>query len=85
MANPVLELYFFHSCPYCQIVLRAINKLKIKVTLLDIHKDSAALKKLLDDTGRKTVPCLYVDGEPMHESGDIVNYLEKNQDNLAKN
>jgi glutaredoxin len=72
-----LELYFFPECPYCQIVLSAlkVTGLEQKVTYLDIHDDAKAKAKLVKDTGRGTVPCLYVDGKPMHESRDIANWL----------
>jgi glutaredoxin 3 len=74
-----LELYFFHSCPYCQIVLSSIkeNKLEDKVTLVDIHQDASKKQKLIQDTGRGTVPCLYIDGKPMHESREIAQWLKK--------
>ena len=81
---PHLEYYYFDSCPFCQFVLRAIKTLKIKVDYKNIHEDRAAYEKLLADTGRGTVPCLYIDGKPMHESSDILNWLEANKDQLEK-
>ncbi|MCB9060032.1 MAG: glutathione S-transferase N-terminal domain-containing protein [Halobacteriovoraceae bacterium] len=84
MNYPILSLYYFESCPFCQIVLAAIKDLSIKVELRDIRKDELHSKKLLNDTGRQTVPCLYIDNKPMFESRDIVNWLQKNQSNLEK-
>jgi glutaredoxin 2 len=81
MSNkPTLELYYFDSCPYCQRVLTAIKKNKIKVSYLDINN----MQKLMMITGKKTVPCLFIDGDPMHESLEIVAWLEKNLDRLEK-
>ncbi len=73
-----LELYFFEACPYCQIVLTALKETKLEgqVTMYDVHKDAAKKQKLIQDTGRGTVPCLYIDGKPMHESRDIANWLK---------
>jgi glutaredoxin 3 len=81
-----LELYFFPQCPYCQIVLSALKTsgLEDKVTYKDIHQDAEAKKKLVADTGRGTVPCLYIDGKPMHESRDIANWLYKHAEELKK-
>jgi glutaredoxin 3 len=31
-------------------------------------------------TGRSTVPCLYIDGNPLFESRDILAWLENNKD-----
>jgi len=73
-----LVLYYFPSCPYCQYVLEVIEKHQIKVQLNNIHEGETHLKKLVADTGRRTVPCLYIDGVPMHESGDIMMWLESN-------
>lgn len=80
-----LEFYYFAACPYCQIVMEVIDRLNLKVTYKDISRDQGALSNLVNDTGRRTVPCLYIDDKPMHESRDIANWLEKNQSNLEKN
>jgi glutaredoxin len=74
-----LELYYFPQCPYCQIVLSAlrVTGLENEVTFYDIHDEPARRQKLLQDTGRATVPCLYIDGKPMHESRDIADWLHR--------
>lgn len=79
MIEKKLELYYFDACPYCQIVLSAIKETKLqnKVTLLDTRQDPKRREKLIADTGRGTVPCLYIDDKPMHESRDIANWLHK--------
>ena len=80
-----LKLYYFLSCPFCQFVLHEIDKLKIKVELIDIHQDNEAREYLFQITGRYTVPCLFIDDTPMHESRDIINWLNSNKDNLLTN
>jgi glutaredoxin len=62
-----------------------ITKNNIKVNYKDIYEDTNNMQKLMYITGRKTVPCLFIDGDPMHESSDIVAWLEKNLDKLEKN
>ncbi len=79
-----LDLYYFDSCPYCQRVLRVIDELKIKVNYIDIYDNTANMQKLMAITGRKTVPCLFIDGTPMHESSDIMDWLRANEDQLEK-
>ena len=83
MAN--LELFYFDSCPFCQHVLMVINQLDLKVTLSDIMNSIEKRSQLINDTGRKTVPCLYIDGRPMFESQDIIKWLKDNVNNLEKN
>lgn len=81
---PELDFYYFDACPYCQRVINVIKKNKIKVNWIDIHADMNSLQKLIQITGKKTVPCLFIDGDPMHESLDIMAWLEKNLDRLTK-
>lgn len=66
------------------MVSRVIDKHNIKVNYCDIYASKEHLEKLESDTGRRTVPCLYIDGKPMHESADIIAWLESNLDNLEK-
>jgi len=79
-----LFLYFFPGCPYCDLVTDTIDRLGLEIPLINIKQDKQAEKKLILETGRKTVPCLYINGRPMHESRDIVAWLEKNQSTISK-
>lgn len=79
--NHILKLYFFPTCPYCQRVLEVIKEEKREVLLIDIQKNFEGLQKLLKDTGRQTVPCLYIDEKPLFESQEIINWLLKNKQN----
>ncbi len=70
-----LVLYQFDACPWCQIVLRAIDQLAVDVTLRDTRRDPDAARAHRETTGRTQVPCLYIDGQPLFESADIVEWL----------
>jgi glutathione S-transferase len=74
-----LELYYFPQCPYCQLVLSTMRTtgLDSEVALYDINDEPHYRQQLLKDTGRGTVPCLYIDGKPMHESKEIANWLHQ--------
>ncbi|PIP96777.1 MAG: glutaredoxin [Bdellovibrio sp. CG12_big_fil_rev_8_21_14_0_65_39_13] len=82
MSAPLLELYYYYSCPFCQIVLEVVKELNLQVELKDILANREDLNRLVRDTGRRTVPCLYIDGKPMFESRDIVKWLRDNKQNL---
>jgi len=84
MNNYQLDFYFFESCPFCQHVLDYIHQEKIKINYCDIQNERSHLEKLVQDTGRRTVPCLYIDNKPMHESRDILNWLSSNLNQLEK-
>ena len=79
-----LDLYFFESCPYCQIVLSCIDDLNLKVNFCNIQESAEHRAFLLNTTGRYTVPCMFIDGKPMHESMDIIKWLNNNHQNLEK-
>ena len=70
-------LYQFPECPFCQLVLRELDKLKIEIPIKNTRTDPVARQELIDLTGRTQVPCLVIDGEPLLESSDIVNYLRQ--------
>jgi glutaredoxin len=74
-----LELYHFESCPYCVKVRKFIEKngLKSKITYYDTLKDEAANQRLMEMNDDDQVPCLVIDGKPMLESDDIIEWLKK--------
>ncbi len=73
-----LILYHFESCPYCAKVRAAAAELGVELEMRDTRADDRHREELLELTGRTQVPCLVIDGRPMHESDDIVNYLREN-------
>jgi glutaredoxin len=84
MSAYTLDFYYYDACPFCGMVLDSIDQLGIAVNYCDITAKEEHLNKLVKDTGRRTVPCLFVNGKPMHESRDIMRWLEENQAELPK-
>ena len=60
--------------------MRFIDKynLKDKIEIKDIVKDEANKNRLVEEGGKNQVPCLFIDGKPMYESSDIIDYLKEN-------
>ncbi|MDW8305527.1 MAG: glutathione S-transferase N-terminal domain-containing protein [Leptospiraceae bacterium] len=73
-----LVLYYYEECPYCQRVLRYLEEKNIKLKMKNTRRDNAAREELLRLGGKTQVPCLMIDGEPLYESLDIIDWLEKN-------
>ena len=74
-----LELFKMESCPYCRKVLRCLEESgRTDVALLDIVESGDNRERLLREGGKVQVPCLFIDGNPLYESGDIVSWLEQN-------
>ena len=76
-----LSLYHFDGCPFCRVVRDALHRLDLDIEQRNVHEDPRHLAELVGATGRTTVPCLRIeDGDTvawMHESADIVRYLER--------
>ncbi|OGR01490.1 MAG: hypothetical protein A2284_08760 [Deltaproteobacteria bacterium RIFOXYA12_FULL_61_11] len=75
-----MDLYYFPACPYCRRVLRFLegegSVLLQRVVLRDILAEPDQREVLLRlNHGEDQVPCLVVDGVPMLESLDIIEYL----------
>lgn len=84
-----LELFYKPTCPFCQKVLAWMKDHDVEnVTLYDISTDAEAADRLVKVGGKRQVPCLFIDGEPLYESDDIIAYfaklIEHPEDDLAR-
>lgn len=75
-----LELYKRDTCPYCQRVMAVIDQLGSPVEMHDIERNPADLERLVAVGGKRQVPCLFIDGQPLYESADIIQWLQANRD-----
>ncbi len=80
-ATAQLKLYQFHACPFCVKVRREIRRLNLKIELVDALKDKSAEERLINEGGKRQVPCLYIVNEDksvtwLYESSAIMIYLQ---------
>jgi glutathione S-transferase len=75
-----LELIHKWACPYSARVRDFIEErgLKDQVAFTEITETEHAKNRLAQLTGKTQVPCLVVDGEPILESRDIIQWLDQN-------
>lgn len=74
-----LKLYYYPTCPYCRKVTRFIDKNDLdQIELKNINQDQEAEAELIETGGKRQVPCLFIDDEPLYESDDIINWLKSN-------
>ena len=75
-----IQLYHRWHCPYSKRVRDFVdeNALGENIEFLELGEAEGAEAKLTDLTGLSQVPCLVVDGEPILESADIVDWLRTN-------
>lgn len=74
-----LKLYHKWMCPYSAKVRDFIEERQLTDQVQYIDRDENAENKqsLKDLTGKTQVPCLLIDGKPMLESEEIVNFLDR--------
>ncbi|MDO4437205.1 MAG: glutaredoxin [Coriobacteriaceae bacterium] len=78
MSNHKLELFIRRTCPFCVKVLNYLDRRGIEIPLRDISIDPEAEATLISVGGKRQVPCLFIDGSPLYESGDIIAWLDEN-------
>ena len=72
-----LELYKMDSCPYCRRVMDYISSAGRKdIAYRDIVESKEDERTLIRVGGKRQVPCLFIDGTPMYESLDIIDWLK---------
>ena len=82
--DPHLALYGRMNCPYCVRVYRVMSSLGLN-DRIENRKTTYGSKWRQDleyRTGRTQVPCLFINGQALFESLDIIDWLELNHDNL---
>ncbi len=73
-----LELFKKETCPYCQRVMRFIDSAgRTDIVYRDIRESAEAAEELVRVGGKSQVPCLFIDGRPLYESQDIIEWLEE--------
>lgn len=73
-----LELFMKPTCPYCVKVMNFMSENNIAIPQRDIVADESAAETLIAIGGKRQVPCLLIDGKPLYESGDIIEWLRDN-------
>jgi len=73
-----LVLYHYEGCGPCARVKNELKELGLTIPMKDIRQSETALNELVSIGGLRQVPCLFVNGKPMYESGDIIVWLRQN-------
>jgi glutaredoxin len=75
-----LELIHKWACPYSARVRDFIEErgLQDQIAFTEVTETEDAKDRLAQLTGKTQVPCLVADGQPILESRDIIQWLDKN-------
>jgi len=75
----MLKLITAIPCPFCTYVIDFINENNItSVEIYDTCWNKDEHLELKEKYGKTQVPLLLIDGKPLYESADIIDYLDKN-------
>lgn len=66
-----IKLYSTTYCSYCRAAKQLLEQRKLPFTEIDCTDDAATRQRLVEETGRKTVPQLYIDGVPIGGFDDL--------------
>ncbi|MDF2688700.1 MAG: glutaredoxin [Microvirga sp.] len=75
-----LELIHKWACPYSARVRDFIEErgLQERIAFQEVNETEGAKDRLVQLTGKTQVPCLVAEGEPILESRDIIEWLDRN-------
>ena len=74
--HPELKLVIMPFCPYCSKVLRFMKKRGIEIEIKSTDEPGVT-ELLIERGGKLQAPCLFVNGEALYESDDIIVYLDR--------
>lgn len=75
-----LKLYYMDVCPFCKKVMRYMNKNNVQgVEMVDIKANEENQRELIEVGGMDQVPMLLIDGKPLYESDDIIQWFKDNK------
>jgi glutaredoxin len=66
------------GCPFCKKVIQFMERNNIEVEMVDIQADPKNEEELIKLGGKDQVPMLLIDGKPLYESNDIIQWLKDN-------
>lgn len=69
MAN--VTIYRTQYCPYCDRAERLFDSLDVDYEEIDVTEDDETRQELVDRTGQKTVPQIFIDGESVGGYDDV--------------
>ena len=66
-----VRIYTTRYCPYCHAATALLTEKRVPFEEIDVTGDEAARADLAQRTGRRTVPQVFIDGEPIGGYDDL--------------
>jgi len=68
---PKVQIYSKRVCPYCARAKGLLDRKGVAYEEIDVENDDAKRAWLVEATGQRTVPQVFVDGRPLGGFSDI--------------
>ena len=69
--TPDVQVYTTRICPYCIAAKRLLTARGVSFVEIDVTGDSEKRAWLVGATGRRTVPQIFIDGQPIGGFDDL--------------
>ena len=79
-----IVLYYSTYCPYSHRVLNYLKQKHKTVPMVNVTNNPQAIEELFQVGGKRQVPCLVVNGQPIYESDAIIDWLSKHPEDLGQ-
>jgi len=80
--SPILLLYYKPTSSFSQKVLNFLKEIDKEIPLKNVDEDPKAKDELLHLGGKDQVPCLFIDGAPLYEADEIIDWLREKKGSL---
>ena len=74
-----LRLFVLPNCPYCNKVRNYLEDKDFNVEIVDVNVPENQ-DELMRVGGQDMVPCLFIDGKPLYESSDIIQWFKDREE-----
>ncbi len=68
---PKVQVYTKRNCPYCVSAKTLLNRKGVAYEEIDVENDDARRAWLVEASGQRTVPQIFVDGRPLGGFSEI--------------
>lgn len=67
-----VEIYTKDYCPFCERAKRLLSRKGVEFEEFDVTHDIAGQQEMIERSGRRTVPQIFIDGVHIGGSDDLV-------------
>jgi len=71
MSQPDIKIYLTGWCPYCQRAKQLLGQKNLAFTEIDVDNDAALRTEMIEKSGRRTVPQIFIDARHVGGCDDL--------------